>query len=106
MSRHVVRAFGTVLVALGIFGNQLREEARKIGKYVWIGIFLNQQARRSMADEYHAQSRFDSRVPDNGFNLRGDFVQAFSRGFDLQGVLIVIHVRLMVFSLTITLASS
>ena len=92
MRRHVVRPFGGVAVIHALPG-QTREEILQILLHIGIGIFLDQQRSRSVADEAGEKTVADFLAADEFRHRVGEFVKPGTMGVDLDGVKGLFHPR-------------
>ncbi len=90
MRRHVVGAFGGVAEAGAAFG-QPGEEVLQVFLHIGIGIFLDYQRGRSVADETGQQSVRDLRTAHKIQRLIGEFDKARTPGRDREGVKGLFH---------------
>ncbi len=91
VGRHVVRALSVVDVAPAVFWYELGKEIFQIPQHVGVGVFLDQQAGRGVAQKQGAQASCDARFRDDGFNFRGDFAQRLAGSLNFEQLLVVGH---------------
>jgi hypothetical protein len=93
MRRHVVGPLGGVAEARPA-GRQPMKEIAQVLLHIGIGIFLDQQRGRSVADETGEQSVFDLRAAHKIRHGIGKFVKPGPAGRNRNGVERLFHVRL------------
>jgi hypothetical protein len=91
MGRHVVRALSVVDIAPAVLWYELGKEVFQIPQHVRVSVFLNEQARRSVAQKQGAKTGSDARFRDDGFNFRGDFAQRLAGSLNFEQLLVVGH---------------
>ena len=94
--RHVVGPLGVVLVAhpwLVAVGDKAGEEALQVGPHGGIGVLLDDQAGRGVADEDRAQPRPQAGAPDDRRHFRGQRVKPRPRDLHGQAFLMDSHER-------------
>ncbi len=91
MGSHVVWAFSRVAIEAGVLRDQACKEIGQIGDDVRIGIFLNYQRCRRVLAENGKQSGLRLVRAQPGFDLGGEFVQAFASRRDVELVRDLLH---------------
>ena len=87
MRRHVVWPLICMPVECIAIGHQAREECVEIVANIRIGIFLNDQGCRCVADEDIADANVDACGCNDVLYLAGDVIQASSGRMDVQDLL-------------------
>jgi hypothetical protein len=80
---HIVRAFGAVDI-VSRFRDEFGEEVGQILEHIGVGIFLDRQAGGGVAQEEMAHAHLDFGVADDRLDCRGDFVEAFAAGAEVE----------------------
>jgi hypothetical protein len=83
MRRHVVGALGVVAPS-GILGREPAERRQEIVEHRRIGIFLDRQRRRGMADEQRHRALLRAGIADKSRDLGGEIDEAGAGGLDRQ----------------------
>src|SRR6185369_818072 len=96
VARHVVRALGGGVVEAVTIGDEPGEEALEVREHLRIGVLLDDQAGRGVADETGDDGRAragrrDAKAVHEVGHLAGDVVQATPVGGDGDGVRLRVH---------------
>ena len=86
MRRHVIGALGGVTVPGCVFGNDARKELIEIADHVGVGIFLNDQRRRSVLNKHRKEAGVNALALNPLFDLFGDGIQTFAPRGNLHAV--------------------
>ena len=91
VSRHVVGALCGMAVEPIVLGYQPLEECHEVADHVGVGVLLNRQGRRGVADVYGHQSCLESQALHPAEDGSGDLGKPLTAGLDVQVVSKLFH---------------